>query len=81
MIDIKQMYKSEKGVFLLSIVLGLGVAGLFKMSCDSRSCLIYKAPNLNEKRQIKVNQKCYDVSEEMVDCDSENEKEKEKILM
>ena len=77
MLNIKQMMKSEKGVFLFSIVLGLGFAGLFKMSCDSRSCLVYKAPDLNEKRQIKVNEKCYDVSEEMIDCD--NVKEEEKI--
>lgn len=79
MLDIKQMIKSDKGVFLYSIILGLGFAGLFKMSCDSRSCLIYKAPDLNEKRQIKVNEKCYDVSEEMVDCDTADGKEK--ILM
>ena len=79
--EIKQMLKSDKGVLLISIILGLGFAGLFKMSCDSRSCLIYKAPDLEKKRQVKVNNKCYDVSEEMVDCDNEVEKEKEKILM
>jgi hypothetical protein len=79
--EIKQMLKSDKGVFLFSIVLGLGFAGLFKMSCDSRSCLIYKAPDMNNKKQVKVNNKCYDVSEEMVDCDNELEKVKDKILM
>ena len=79
--EIKQMLKSDKGILLFSIVLGLGFAGLFKMSCDSRSCLIYKAPDLHEKSQIKVNGTCYDVSEEMVDCDNKDEKDKEKILM
>lgn len=79
--EIKQMLKSDKGILLFSIVLGLGFAGLFKMSCDSRSCLIYKAPDLHDKRQIKVNNKCYDISEEMVDCDNQDEKVKEKILM
>lgn len=76
MLDIKQMIKSEKGVFLFSIILGLGIAGLFKMSCDSRSCLIFKAPDFDKKRQIKVNDQCYDVSEEMVDCDKVGEAEK-----
>tara|TARA_B100001094_G_scaffold122483_1_gene118176 strand:- start:23789 stop:24028 length:240 start_codon:yes stop_codon:yes gene_type:complete len=79
MLNIKQMIKSENGIFLFSIVLGLGFAGLFKMSCDSRSCIIYKAPDLNKMRQVKVNDKCYDVSEEMVDCDKANGEEK--ILM
>jgi len=36
---------------------------------------------MNNKKQVKVNNKCYDVSEEMVDCDNELEKVKDKILM
>tara|TARA_Y100000389_G_scaffold95749_1_gene92408 strand:+ start:64 stop:309 length:246 start_codon:yes stop_codon:yes gene_type:complete len=79
--EISQMLKSARGVFLFSIILGLGFAGLFKMSCDSRSCLIYKAPDLNNKKQVKVNEQCYNVSEEMVDCNSKSEKDKEKFLM
>lgn len=66
--DIKKMMKSEKGVLLFSIILGLGIAGLFKMSCDSRSCIVYKAPDMSGKKQVKVNNTCYDVSEEMIDC-------------
>jgi len=73
------MMKSENGVMLFSIVLGLGVAGLFKMSCDSRSCIIYKAPDFENQKQIKVNEKCYKVSEEIIECDSTNDKDK--ILM
>ena len=69
MMDIKKMIKSEKGILLFSIILGLGFAGLFKMSCDSRSCIIYKGPDLKDKKQIKVNDKCYNISEEMIDCD------------
>ena len=53
MLDIKQMIKSERGIFLFSIILGLGFAGLFKMSCDSRSCLIYKKPDLNGKDKLR----------------------------
>ena len=76
MMDLKKMMKSEKGVFLFSIVLGLGIAGLFKMSCDSRSCIVYKAPDMTGKKQVKVNGKCYDVSEEIVDCGEVNEGDK-----
>lgn len=79
MLDIKKIMKTEKGVFLFSIILGLGIAGLFKMSCDSRSCIVYKAPNLEGKKQIKVNGKCYNVTEEMIDC--KNADENSKILM
>ena len=51
MMDLKKMMKSEKGIFLFSIVLGLGIAGLFKMSCDSRSCIVYKAPDMTERNK------------------------------
>ncbi len=74
--NIKQMMRSEKGVLLFSIILGLGIAGLFKMSCDSRSCLIYRAPNFKDKKQIKVNDKCYDISEEIIDCSKNKDDEK-----
>ena len=75
MLDLKKAMKSEKGVLLFSIIMGLGFAGLFKMSCDSRSCLIYKGPDFQKKRQIKVNDKCYNVSEEMINCGENNKKE------
>ena len=77
--DISQLLKSNNGVLIFSIILGLGFAGLFKMSCDSRSCLVYKAPDFGKKRQIKVNDKCYNVSEEMIDCGEASDKDK--ILM
>ena len=76
MLDFKKAIKSKNGVLLFSIILGLGFAGLFKMSCDSRSCLIYKGPDFQEKGQIKVNEKCYNVSEEMINCEENTNKEK-----
>lgn len=79
MLDIKKIMKTEKGIFLFSIILGLGIAGLFKMSCDSRSCIVYTAPDLTGKKQIKVNNKCYRISEEMIDC--EKVEESSKIFM
>lgn len=76
MLDFKKAMNSEKGVLLFSIILGLGVAGLFKMSCDSRSCLIYRGPDFQNKRQIKVNDKCYNVSEEIINCEENDKKDK-----
>ena len=76
MLNIKKMMKTDRGIFLFSFILGLGIAGLFKMSCDSRSCIVYKAPDLKGKKQVKVNNKCYSISEEMVDCDKTEDKTK-----
>ena len=52
-------------------MLGLGVAGLFKMSCDSRSCLVFKGPTFDDedKKKVKYNEKCYQVREKMNDSE------------
>jgi hypothetical protein len=69
MLKIEKFFKTETGNKLFSILLGLGVAGLFKMSCDSRSCLVLKGPEFKEDdKRVKYNGKCYDVKEEMLDC-------------
>lgn len=72
MLNVRKMLKSDTGILLSSIILGLGIAGLFKMSCDSRSCIVYKGPDFSEKKKVKVNGKCYDVSEELIDCEKDN---------
>ena len=66
---VKNFIGSEKGVFVLSIVLGLGLACIFKMSCDSQNCIVYKAPDYSEKKIIKYNNKCYEPNEHMETCD------------
>ncbi len=69
MLQLEKFFKSETGVKLFSIMLGLGVAGLFKMSCDSRSCIVFKGPEFNDDNKIvKYNDKCYSVQEKMIDC-------------
>jgi len=78
MLKVQKMLKSETGALIASLVLGLGIAGLFKMSCDSRSCIIYQGPDFSEKKMVKVNGKCYDISEEIMDC--ENSKTKPILL-
>ena len=57
-------------------MLGLGIAGLFKMSCDNRSCIVYKGPDFSTKeKMIKYNDQCYDVREKMINCNESNEKQ------
>ena len=69
MLKIEKLFQSATGIKLFSIRLGLGVAGLFKMSCDSRSCIVYKGPEFNDKnKMIKYNNKCYNVKEKIIDC-------------
>jgi hypothetical protein len=66
---VKNFIGSEKGVFILSVVLGLGLACIFKMSCDSQNCIVYRAPDYSEKKIIQYNDKCYEPNEHMETCD------------
>lgn len=76
MIQISKFFRSETGVKLLSIMLGLGIAGLFKMSCDSRSCIVFKGPQFEENNKtVKVNDKCYKVTENIINCEDSTNKE------
>ncbi len=67
---IKKFIGSKSGVFMLSVILGLGLACIFKMSCDSNNCLVFKAPDYSEKKIIKYNNKCYEPNEHMETCDT-----------
>jgi hypothetical protein len=70
MFNIKKFISSRSGVIIMSIILGLGLSTLFRMSCNSRSCLVYSAPDFSEKKIIKYNNKCYKPEEKMETCSS-----------
>ena len=70
MLNVKRFLNSRTGVVIMSIVLGLGLSTLFKMSCDNRSCLVYEAPDFSEKKIMKYNDKCYQPEEHMQSCDA-----------
>jgi hypothetical protein len=49
---------------IFSILLGLGIAYLFKLCCDSRPYIVYEAPIIRHKN------KCYSATEKKETCDS-----------
>jgi hypothetical protein len=70
MSKLKKILNSKSSSIILSIILGLGLASIFKMSCDSRSCLVYEAADLSDKNVIKYDNKCYEAKEKMESCDN-----------
>ena len=44
--NIDKLFKTDAGKKLMSIILGLGLATLFRESCKSRNCLIYQSSPL-----------------------------------
>lgn len=76
---IAEFLKSRVGVILLSIIWGLGLATLFKKSCEGRNCHVieYRGPISKEtsgvwSADMKGN-KCYKLKSYLVDC-SESKK-------
>ena len=75
MLNFGKFIKSKMGMDILSIILGLGLASIFKIGCNSRNCMIHKVGgDLHEhKGVLKYNDKCYKASEKSVSCDKKKD--------
>jgi len=51
---------TETGKIVMSILLGFGLASLFRTVCKGRNCLIFRAPPLDEFKDkiYKIDNKC-----------------------
>ena len=74
---LKSLLNSTKGKIIVSILLGFGIATLFRKSCENRNCLVFKAPSMNKikNKPFLFDDKCYEYNEKNVTCDN-----KKKIL-
>ena len=68
---IRRILYSEFGKYMISIILGLGIATLFRKVCKDRSCLVFKAPSIEKisNQVFKYNNKCYKFNETATSCD------------
>jgi len=69
---LRRLIYSDIGKYIVSILLGLGLATLFRKVCNERNCIIFKAPDLQKiKNQIfKFDNKCYKFNESIERCDN-----------
>lgn len=67
---------SQYGRFIISIILGLGLATLFRRVCKEKNCLVFKAPSIEEikNKAYKFNNKFYRFEENPVSCNDNNKK-------
>jgi hypothetical protein len=61
---------TETGKYLMSILLGFGLASLFRTVCKDKQCLIFNAPHLNQIQDKihKYDNKCYKYVPESTKC-------------
>ncbi len=61
---------STRGKYLMSILLGVGIACLFRAVCKGPNCNILKAPKLEDidDKVYKFDNKCYQLTRNSINC-------------
>ena len=71
---LEKLVNSPTGKIITSIVLGFGLATLFRQVCKERNCIIMKAPPLEEIKNsiFKHDNKCYKFEAVSTTCNATN---------
>lgn len=69
---LRRLLYGPVGKYVIPIILGLGLATLFRKVCKGRSCLVFHAAPFNKiKNQVfQYNDKCYKFDEVAKTCDN-----------
>jgi hypothetical protein len=64
---------TETGKLLMSILLGFGLASLFRNVCKDKQCLFFNAPHLDQIQDKihKYDNKCYTYLPESTKCSAD----------
>lgn len=59
--NFKRLLHTKMGVIVISIVLGLGLATIFRKVCTDKNCIIFKGPIISDvvDKTYKHGEKCY----------------------
>ena len=62
---------STTGRYMMSILLGIGLATIFRQTCIGNNCVTYSAPPVEEidDQTYKFDKKCYKMNRSSVSCD------------
>jgi hypothetical protein len=69
--NIKRILYTPLGKIIISILLGLGLATMFRKVCTDRNCIIFNGPVITdiEGKTYKYGEKCYKYTAKPVMCD------------
>ena len=68
--NIHRILYGKYSKYIISAVLGIGLASLFRKVCNDRNCLKFTAPSLEKIKDkvFKYDDKCYTYKEENESC-------------
>lgn len=69
--NLKRLLNTKIGVFLISLILGLGLATLFYKACDGKKCINFNGPLISEidGKTYKYGEECYKYTVHSAPCD------------
>jgi hypothetical protein len=70
---LKVLIQTDRGKILISILLGLGFATLFRKSCKDKECIEFKGPKLSDikGKVYQYENQCYEFAPNPVKCSSD----------
>ena len=68
---------THSGKYIMSVILGFGLATLFRTVCKGKNCLLFKAPPMDEiqDKVFKHQDKCYKFTPVTKKCDTSKKTE------
>lgn len=72
---LENFINSQSGKYIMSILLGFGLATLFRQMCTGKDCLKYYAPPLEEidDQIYNFDNECFKLQKNAVKCDTKKE--------
>ena len=74
--NFKRLLYTQFGKYIISIMLGLGLASLFRRACHDRTCYKFVGPSIEqiEGKTFKFNDKCYKYKAEAKSCNRDKKR-------
>ena len=71
-LNLGKFVHTQTGKYIMSVLLGLGLASLFRVVCKGKECIYFKAPPLEEitNKIFKYENKCYKYVPVSTKCDN-----------
>ena len=68
--NVSRLLNGKYSKFVISFILGLGIATLFRKACNKKNCMVFKVPIMDKlkSKNFKFDGKCYKFVPEAVKC-------------
>jgi hypothetical protein len=68
--NLHRLLNSDSGKIIISVVLGFGLATLFRKVCKDKNCITFHGPVISENDIYKHDEKCQKYTLQSSKCDS-----------